>query len=172
MDILTVIKKNGCHVSFNSNGQLLDKEKSIRMVELGVDEIVLSIDSINTDLYKYHHRGGKLDVLMTNIEQLNSIKRELGLQLPKMVWYFVAMKSNIGELTDIVKRAADIGFSAIQVAPLNPHVKGQKQAYLDFYTEENLENVHDRVCVVHEVQRAAHKASQLGIDLKSYYLSC
>jgi len=170
IDILSLIKENECILSFNTNGLLLDEKKALRMVELGVDEIVFSIDSIDPDLYGYHHRGGKFDTLIRNIKRLDSIKKAFPSKKPRLAWYFVAMKSNIGELSKIVAKATHLGFSAIQVAPLLSTKQGQRQEYIDFYDQENLEKPADKDRFLNELRAAAQVAMHSGIDLKSYCL--
>lgn len=138
MDMLKIIKENNCAVSFNSNGQLLDKNTIRQLMEHEIDEIVLSIDSVNEDMYAYHHRGAKLSALMGNLEALQSAKSECKSEKPVLGWFFVAMRSNIQELPQIASMAPVFGFKSIYVAPLSPFVLDQNEFYANFYDNENL----------------------------------
>jgi MoaA/NifB/PqqE/SkfB family radical SAM enzyme len=171
MDMLDIIKRNGCRVSFNTNGRLLNEERALRMVEMGVEEIVFSIDAISPDLYNYLHRGGDHDLLMANIRRLGSMKQKMASQKPRLVWCFVAMRSNIGELPEIVKSAVDWGFSAVQVLPHIPTVKGHNREYITFFEEQNLENAEDKDRAKQVLNHAEQLALRTGLNFKSHVLS-
>ncbi len=171
MDMIDIIKRNKCRVSFNTNGLLLNEERTLRMVEMGVDEMVFSIDTISPDLYNYLHRGGDHDILMANIRRLDSMKQKMASQKPRLVWCLVAMRSNIGELPEIVKSAADLGFSTFQILPLIPTVKGHNREYMTFFDEQNLENTEDKDRVKQVLNHAEQLALQTGLHFMSHVLS-
>jgi MoaA/NifB/PqqE/SkfB family radical SAM enzyme len=141
------------------------------MVEMGIDEMVFSIDAISPDLYNYLHRRGNHDVLMANIRRLGSMKQKMVSQKPRMVWCFVAMRSNIGELPEIVKSSGDLGFSEVQVLPLMPTVKGHNREYITFFEEQNLEKAEDKDRAKQVLNHAEHLALQIGLDFRSHVVT-
>jgi MoaA/NifB/PqqE/SkfB family radical SAM enzyme len=171
MDMLDIIKRNECSVSFNTNGRLLNEERALRMVEMGIDEMIFSIDAISSDLYNYLHRGGDHDLLMANIRRLGSMKQKMASQKPRLAWCFVAMRSNIDELPEIVKNVGDLGFSEVQVLPLIPAVKGHNREYITFFEEQNLENAEDKDRAKQVLNHAEQIALRTGLDFKSHVLS-
>ncbi len=138
MTFVKIIKENKCCFTFNTTGQLLTKQKSKALVELGVDEIMFSIDSIDSDLYKSMHKNGTLERLMNNLDGLNAAKSEAGSEFPRIGWFFVACKSNISELPSIIKRAAELNFKSMYLSKLNAPGPGQWRSYFDYYREETL----------------------------------
>jgi len=108
------------------------------LVELGVDQIMFSIDSIDSDLYKTMHKNGTLERVINNLQGLNAAKSEAGSQLPLIGWYFVACKSNISELPSIIQRAAELKFTSMYISRLNAPTREQWRSYFDYYRAENL----------------------------------
>ncbi len=138
MTFAKIIKENKCRFTFNTTGQLLTQQKSKALVELGVDQIMFSIDSIDSDLYKKLHKNGTLERLMSNLNGLNQAKSEAGSELPLIGWYFVASRSNIGELPAVIERAAELKFASMYISRLNAPTREQWRSYFDYYREENL----------------------------------
>lgn len=138
MKMVRTIKEHGCRFTFNTTGQLLLPEKSRQLVDLGVDQIMFSIDSIDPERYKIMHRGGTLERLMRNLEGLRDAKTGAQSEKPLLGWYFVACKSNIAELPAIIDRAGELGFATMYLSHLNAPTKEQWRSYFDYYRQENL----------------------------------
>lgn len=132
------IKDAGCRFTFNTTGLLMNSEMSAALVSYGVEEIMFSIDSINSDTYNYLHVGGSLDTVLKNISCLNKHKRYYNSPVPRIGWYLCASRINYMELPAIVDYAIDNGFGSIYVAPLNEPNESQNQRYHEFYKKENL----------------------------------
>jgi hypothetical protein len=58
-----------------TNGQLLTPEMTDRMLEIGVREIVISVDAIEPANYRRIRRGGELSVILDVCSYLRSMKR-------------------------------------------------------------------------------------------------
>jgi len=138
MKFVRVIKENGCRFSFNTTGQLLTEAKSREIVELGVEQIMFSIDSLDEQLYAKMHKGGTLNKLLGNLKCLNMVKAEQNSRLPLIGWYFVGCRSNIAEVPHIVSQAIDLGFSSFFFSHLNMPTSEQWPSYHQYYENENL----------------------------------
>jgi MoaA/NifB/PqqE/SkfB family radical SAM enzyme len=108
---------------------------------------------------------------MANIRRLGSMKQKMASQKPRLAWCFVAMRSNIDELPEIVKNVGDLGFSEVQVLPLIPAVKGHNREYITFFEEQNLENAEDKDRAKQVLNHAEQIALRTGLDFKSHVLS-
>ena len=169
MTMLQLMSEHQCVISFNTNGNTLRPEVCKRLVELGVWEVVFSIDSIDDQLYAYHHRGGKLSRVMENLETIRRTKREMGKNLPVLLWFFVGMKSNLPELPRVLERAVELGFQALYVERLIPSNTWMKQEYRDFYDRENLVSPDDQPWVKETLQKSKELAAKLGIGFSTGY---
>jgi hypothetical protein len=168
IEMVTAIKSHGCRFTFNTTGQLLDEEKSNALVGLGVDQIMFSIDSLNDDVYEKLHKGGTLKKLMKNLNDINDAKRRYNTDLPELGWYFVACKSNIGELQNVIARAIELGFRSIFVSHLNKPTPEQWRSYFDFYRQESLFRTESERSIFNsEVSRARDFAITNGLKFYS-----
>jgi len=57
-------------VMINTNGTLLTKELCGRLIDAGLDKLIVSIESIDFEVYKTYRVGGELPEVLTNIKTL------------------------------------------------------------------------------------------------------
>ena len=170
IEMVTVIKENGCRFTFNTTGQLMTPDKSDALVELGVEQIMFSIDSFSAETYEKLHKGASFQKLQTNLNYLASKKRASNSMLPLQGWYFVASRSNIHELPDIVRKADELGFSSIFVSHLNAPTSEQWGTYSDFYAAESLlDCVESKDLLRSKVDEARLIASEANIAFSTGY---
>lgn len=65
----------------NTNGTLLGEERARALLEAGLDQITVSIPSLDPEIYSRHMGGLKLDKVIANVEKLNELRRTMGARL-------------------------------------------------------------------------------------------
>ena len=171
-EIMEILGRNECQISFNTSGNPLTPELSQAAVDLGVHEIIFSIDSLDEDLYAYHHRGGSLSRVMENLEAICRRKLELKNPRPILLWFFVGMKSTLHELPEMLRRAAELGFQALYMERLITADAHMKSSYKDYYARENLVSTPEDLQRLREaVEEAQELAAALGVGFTNGYAS-
>ena len=129
------IKDLGVEVAMSTNGVLLAPIAE-ELVELGVDKIIVSIDSVNSQDFASIRSGASLNSVLDNVRFLNEIKRRKGSAKPVVGIEFVAMRRNIKEITDLPKLASSIGAAFVLITNLLPHSEAMcKEILYDGTTE-------------------------------------
>jgi MoaA/NifB/PqqE/SkfB family radical SAM enzyme len=111
----------GCKVRFQTNATMLTRERIERIVQLGVELIVVSLDAASNDLFNRIRRRSKLDRILSNLQLLQEAKKRLETDRPALEVEFVAMRQNIHELPDVINLAAKYGARAVGVAELHEY---------------------------------------------------
>jgi hypothetical protein len=164
-EMVGTIKAHGCRFMFNTTGQLIDETKARRLVDLKVDTIMFSIDGTEPETYARLHKGGTLERVMGAIDHINHAKQAGGHTEPRLGWYFVASKSNIGQLQTAVQRAIDLGFRMMYVGHLNRPTAQQWKSYFDFYRAESLfRNPDDQKLYDEALSHAKETALRNGLE--------
>ena len=83
-----------------------------------VDVFAVSLDGATDETNSRIRRGSKIDVITEDLKDIVRIKKERGLKYPWINFVFCAMKSNIHELPDLVRLAAEIGLDEVKVVYL------------------------------------------------------
>ncbi len=112
--------ENGCLVTMISNGSLLSEEMVESIVENQVHCIKFSIDAGSPATYK-QIRGGDYFEVLRGITRIAKRKQETQSIFPVYDFNFLAMRSNVKELSRLVVTAAELGVRAVNVFYPNMH---------------------------------------------------
>jgi len=115
LDMVRLARQRGLAVTVGTNGLLLDRATSRALVELGVDRLVVSLDSVKPETYA-DVRGVALAQVLENIRGLNDAKKELGTLVPALGIEFVALRSNVAELPHLAGLASRLGAVRVLVS--------------------------------------------------------
>lgn len=154
-EMLEIINKHSARKYFCSNGMNLKKIKNA-IFDYNVDVFAVSLDGATDETNSRIRRGSKIDVITEDLKEIVRIKKERGLKYPWINFVFCAMESNIRELPDLVRLAAEIGIEEVKVVYLT--VFGEDLLHETLWGKEEL---------VRDVFEEAIKVSEeLGILLK------
>lgn len=87
----------------NTNGTLISERISEHLVRTGFSVVSISLDAATKETYERIRIGARFEQVMSNIETLNRIKKDQGSFLPRLVFSFVLMRSNIHELPAFIR---------------------------------------------------------------------
>lgn len=125
-----------CDVSMVTNGSLFT-DKSIQMLfDHRLSKVKFSLDAATAKTYK-KIRGGDLARIWTNISRLVETKRRYNLSFPRVEIGFVAMRSNIHELSKFIVLAKSIGVDHIYVSYCHVHFEEMFDESLFHIQEES-----------------------------------
>ncbi len=155
IEMLEIINKHSARKYFCSNGMNLKKIKNA-IFDYNVDVFAISLDGATDETNSRIRRGSKIEQITEDLKDIVRIKKERGLKYPWINFVFCAMRSNIRELPDLVRLAAEIGIEEVKVV------------YLTVFGEDLMnESLWGHEDLVKEVFEEAIKVGdELGILLK------
>mgnify|MGYP006295722057 CR=1 FL=1 len=155
-EALELIARAGCELSMSTNGALLDGER-LEMCLKHMHMLKISVDAATPETYAKIRRGGSLEKVLENFARVAEHKRCHNTPFPQMRFGFVAMRSNIEELSKLVVLARKYGVEHIRVA----------HAHLTDHTShlEDERLAHHQELSDHEMLKAAAVAEELGVKL-------
>lgn len=158
-EMLETIHKHHARKYFCTNGMNLNKIKQA-IFDYEVDIFAVSVDGATEETNDRIRRGSKLSIITKDLKDIVSEKKERGLSYPYINFVFCAMKSNLHELPDLVRLAADIGLEEVKVV------------YLTVFGEDMLnESIWGLENDVKDVfEKAIKLGDELGISLKLPHL--
>lgn len=154
-EMLEIINKHDARKYFCSNGMNLKKIKDA-IFDYNVDVFAISLDGATDETNSRIRCGSKIDVITEDLKDIVRIKKERGLKYPWINFVFCAMRSNLHELPDLVRLAAEIGIEEVKVVYLTVFGEDLMQESL-WGHEDEIRAVFDEAIVVGE---------KLGIILK------
>ncbi len=158
-EMLQVLAKHSARIYFCTNGMRLNKLHN-QIFENGVDVFAVSVDGASHETNSKIRRGSDLNEINASLKRIVAEKKDKHLKYPYINYVFCAMKSNIHELPDLVKMAADIGLNEVKVVFLTVFDQNLIHETL-FGDEVNVKQVFDE---------AEKCAEELNINLKLPYI--
>lgn len=155
IEMLQIINKHGARKYFCTNGMNLGKIKDA-IFAYNVDVFAVSLDGATDETNNRIRRGSKINQIVADLKDIVRIKKERGLKYPWINFVFCAMRSNIEELPDMVRLAAEIGIEEVKVVYLTVFEKNLLDESLWGY-EELVRDIFEKTIRV---------ADELGIMLK------
>ena len=126
--------------SLTTNATLIDDQMARRLVDSGIDAIVVSVDGATPETFGAIRKDAALDQVLRNVDKLNEAKQQQGKPVPRIGFEFVAMKRNVAELPQVVDLAAQHGVSFIIVGNLLPHTpEMNEQVLYEFNSDQAIE---------------------------------
>ena len=110
------LKERSAEVLFNTNAILLDQKHGDALVEAGLDELRVSLDAVTPELYSQLRGVDRLPQVIQNLKAF--VKRHGGQKHPRVSLWWVALQSNLSQLPDFVRFAAQIGISEVYLQRL------------------------------------------------------
>ena len=111
LEMIEAVRARGLAVSLGTNGVLLKPKIAAELVRLGVDRVVVSVDGVSPEMYE-NVRGTELEQVLKNLHGLNEAKKRLKSLTPALGIEFVALKSNVHELSSLSKLAHSLNAAA------------------------------------------------------------
>ncbi len=103
-DMIRYAASRGSITSLITNGTLLDGEVAKDLITSGLRELVFGV-----------YRIEKLEKISSNIRNVVELKRELGLNKPKIFLDITVYEENRAEVLEIIERGASLGVEAINL---------------------------------------------------------
>ena len=114
-------KSSGAFVGLVTNGMLLTVRISRGFIESGLDQLVVSVDAADPDLFAKIRRGADLNKISDNITALNRLKKTLRAANPSLALNVVVQSDNFSQLTRITRLAEKWDIHFITFVPVTVH---------------------------------------------------
>jgi MoaA/NifB/PqqE/SkfB family radical SAM enzyme len=157
-DVLAAIQEargeNAYVAHLLTNGVLLTKETSRRLLALGVSSISVSLDGATAETNDAIRTGGRFGLALEHLRALVRMRRETSADL-RVGISFVVLRQNAHEIDERVDLAADVGVDWVKLEEGAPINEFARRSLVGLSPGE----------VAERVRRATERAKALGIVL-------
>jgi MoaA/NifB/PqqE/SkfB family radical SAM enzyme len=121
-EMIAYAKGFGLKVISSSNGHAFaDEEEARRLVESGIDSIIIAVDGITQDTYERYRQSGRLETALTGIRNVVAQKRAIGRETPLVNFRFLVMAHNEHEIPGLKDLAQSLDVDVLSIKTLNPY---------------------------------------------------
>jgi MoaA/NifB/PqqE/SkfB family radical SAM enzyme len=97
----------------STNAHFLTYDSARKVIESGLDKLIISIDGITQETYEQYRIGGSLEKVLEGAKHVVDWKRELKSKTPHIVFQFLVVKHNEHEIDNVKKIAGEIGVDEV-----------------------------------------------------------
>ncbi|MCS7369523.1 MAG: radical SAM protein, partial [archaeon GBS-70-058] len=115
LDMLNYAKSKNLIVVLNTNGTKLP-EIAEDLVKINIDELYVSIDAIDVDLYEKIRRLGNLSIVSKGLEKLFEYKKRIDSRKPIVKSIFTITKLNAYQIPKILDYAVEAGIFEVYLS--------------------------------------------------------
>ncbi len=113
MEMIAFARSRGLRTSFNTNLTHLTDEMARRLVELGHSEVIVSIETVDPELYAELRRNATLDRVLNNIRTLNEEKKRQHSKYPVIKAHAILMKHLIPGFPEMIRTFKELGLEGV-----------------------------------------------------------
>jgi len=142
-DMIKYAKSKGIQILSSTNGHYFaKKENAEKLIDSGIDSIIVAIDGITQDTYQQFRDSGNLEQALQGIRNLVDYKRAQQSQNPIINFRFIVTRNNEHEIEDVKRLAFSLGVDALTFKTLNPyeiyaeHESDKKMSYQNLIPED------------------------------------
>lgn len=167
--LMKEIKKYGMHGSLITNGTLFKDEDIKKIVDMGWDEIIFSVDSPTSKIHDYlRDKKGCFDRTISSIKKFNIYKNR-----PKLCIHFVLCNKNYDSLPEMVELANSLDIKNLFVEPIvtvTETIDTGEKLKLDKEQQEELQKVTKKayeLCMDYHIENNLEKFLELDLTGKT-----
>ncbi len=119
-DIFKMIEynvNNRIGTSLSSNLKNITDETILKIVESGLEYLVVSIDGTSQEIYEQYRTGGNYERVIQTLNAIIQKKKALKSRTPFIEWQYLVMKHNEHQMTSAQALAKEIGVDLLRFAP-------------------------------------------------------
>lgn len=121
--MIAYAKSKGIIVHSSTNGNvILDDARAEALVDSGLDSLVIAVDGATQKTYEQYRRGGRLDIVLSNIRKIIKIRESKRSGVPVINMRFVVMRHNESEISLARELAKELGvdYFTLKTVDMNP----------------------------------------------------
>ena len=103
----------GIYTSTSTNAMLLNSENARKLVESGLDKLIVSVDGATQEVYEQYRKGGRLERALEGIRFVQEWKQKLGSRTPFVEMQFIVFGTNEHQIGEVKRLAKSSGADSL-----------------------------------------------------------
>jgi MoaA/NifB/PqqE/SkfB family radical SAM enzyme len=155
------LKDRNIYVLFNTNGTLLTKANGRALIEAGLDELRVSLDAAEAEVFQMVRGKDFFDKIVANVKNFTSLQRELTAAKPRVSLWLTGLRETVDQLPNFVRLAHSSGVMEVYLQRLVFFEDPMKETSLARAESALFEHTTEREeALIHEAESIAR---QLGV---------
>lgn len=114
-DMVKYASSKRIYTATSTNGHFLYSSTAKKIVESGLDRLIVSVDGADQQTYSQYRIGGELSRVKEGIKNLVHWKKELKSATPFLILQFVVFKHNEHQIDEVLQMGKDLGVDKVEL---------------------------------------------------------
>ena len=103
------LKDRNIYTLFNTNGTLLTRANGKALIEAGLDELRVSLDAAQSDVYQMVRGKDFFDKIVENVGNFTAMQKEMNAPKPRVSLWLTGLRETVDQLPEFVRLAHRVG---------------------------------------------------------------
>lgn len=112
-DMISEAHRRNIYTATSTNAHYLTPEMCKKIVESGLDKLIISIDGTTQEVYESYRIGGKLSKVLDGTKNMVAAKKQLRSRTPHLVFQFLVVRPNEHQIDEVKQLAKTLGVDEV-----------------------------------------------------------
>ncbi len=109
------LKQEKLIVTTSTNAHFLNAENSQKIINSGLDRLIISLDGTDSETYLKYRKGGDFDLVVANIESFMKLRKSSNKKTPWVELQFIVFKHNEHQISEIKELGKKLGVDSVSI---------------------------------------------------------
>lgn len=114
-DLVRYARSKRIYTATSTNGHQLDDAHARKLVESGLDRLIVSIDGTDQETYGHYRRGGRLETVKDGVKRVVGWKNKLGSARPFVIIQFLVFRKNEHQIPEMKRLCRELGADKLEL---------------------------------------------------------
>lgn len=115
LDLITQAKKENIYTATSTNAHFIDAPMALKIIDSGLDRLIISIDGLTQETYEQYRVHGKLNKVLSATKYLIDAKKERKSSTPFLIFQFLAVRANEHEIPGVFDLGKSFGIDEVRI---------------------------------------------------------
>ena len=129
-EMIKMVHSSGLYTVISTNGHFLNKPNCLKIIDSGLDRLIVSLDGIDADAYNQYRINGIFDKVVDGIRTMAVSKKKTGKNNPILVVQMLVNKTNEGQVEAAKKFIKQLGADMLEFKSMQIYSETGKEKFI------------------------------------------
>ncbi|TVQ82431.1 MAG: radical SAM protein [Bacteroidetes bacterium] len=129
-EMIKMTNNTGLYTVISTNGHFLNKTNCLKIIESGLDRLIISLDGIDANTYNHYRINGVFDKVVEGIRIMAKSKKKVGKNNPLLVVQMLVNKTNENQTEATKKFVKQLGADILEFKSMQIYSETGKEEFL------------------------------------------
>lgn len=130
LELIHQAEKRHIYTATSTNAHFLRGDTARKVVESGLDRLIVPMDGTDQETYMQYRKGGDFDTVQQGVMEILDWKRKLRSRTPYVILQFLVFKHNEHQIPEMKRLAKELGVDKLEFKSAQVYNFEEEKAYI------------------------------------------